>query len=64
MDYSKSGSAKGGRHEPKNAYDKPRGAPGGYGRDADNKAALLAKMKANAEKAKADETPDDKADEK
>lgn len=55
MDYSKSGNAKGGRHEPKNAYDKPRGAPGGYGRDADNKAALLAKMKANAEKAKGDD---------
>jgi hypothetical protein len=54
MDYGKTGAPKGSNHEPKNAYDKPRGAPGNFGRDAEDKAKLLAKMKANAEKAKKD----------
>jgi len=52
MDYSKSGNPKSGRHEPKNAYAQAHGAPKGYGRKAESKAELLAKMKANAEKAK------------
>ncbi len=51
MDYGKSGAPKGSNHEPRNAYDKPHGAPQGYGRKAEDKAALLAKMKANTKKA-------------
>ena len=54
MDYGKSGAPKRGTHEPKNAYDKPRGAPDNLGRSAQSKAELLAKMKATAEKAKKD----------
>ena len=52
MDYGKSGNPKGGKHEPRNTYDQQQGGPKGYGRKEADKAALLAKMKANAEKAK------------
>jgi hypothetical protein len=51
MDYGKSGNPKGGRHEPRNAYDQQQSGPKGFGRKDADKAALLAKMKANAEKA-------------
>lgn len=51
MDYGKSGNANSGKHEPRNAYGQDRGAPKGLGRKEADKAALLAKMKANAEKA-------------
>jgi hypothetical protein len=55
MDYGKSGNPKGGKHEPRNAYGQSRGAPKDMGRKEADKAALLAKMKANAEKAKKSE---------
>jgi len=51
MDYGKSGNPKGGRPEPRNAYDQQQSGPKGFGRKDADKAALLAKMKANAEKA-------------
>ena len=51
MDYGKSGNPKGGRHEPRNAYDQQQSGSKGFGRKDADKAALLAKMKANAEKA-------------
>lgn len=52
MDYGKSGAPKGSNHEPRNAYDNPHGAPKAYAGKGNDKAALLARMKANAEKAK------------
>lgn len=54
MDYGKSGAPKAGRHEPRNAYETQHGAPTRYGRKLESKEELLAKMKANAEKAKKD----------
>lgn len=52
MDYGKSGNPKGSRKEPRNktVNEHPRGKQGG---DAD-KAALLERMKAAAEKARTD----------
>ena len=49
--YGSSGNPKGARHEPRNAYDQQQAGPKGYGRKNADKAALLPKMKANAEKA-------------
>lgn len=52
MDYSKSGKSKGGRHEPRNTFENSHGAPKRFGGKTEDKAELLARMKANAEKAK------------
>lgn len=49
VDYGKSGNQKGNRKEPRNPYDKPN--------TAEDKAALLARMKAAAAAAAAKDKP-------
>lgn len=52
MDYSKSGGPKGGRSEPRPVYHPNAGGKSRAGNDRNDKAALLARMKAKTEEAK------------